>query len=114
MRLGVKNEAKQVLPERQERASMPNILRWLGDHRDGFLVAGAALYGLGYLVWAYNAWKNGLGPLPALEFQYLVTGIIPAALIVMAWSGIAFFYKIRKKLLSLFERHSNLQWIIVG
>ncbi len=37
-----------------------DLLKWLGDRRDGLLVVIAAVYGLGYLVWSYTAWLNGL------------------------------------------------------
>jgi hypothetical protein len=56
----------------------------VGKLRDGLLVAGGLLYILGYIVWSVNAQINGLGLLPALEFQYLVAGIIPALIIGLA------------------------------
>lgn len=49
--------------------------------RDGFLVLAGAFYLFGYLVWAINAYKNHLGLVPALEFQYFVAGIIPAVIL---------------------------------
>lgn len=58
---------------------------WLGNRRDGFLIVGAVLYGLGYAVWSYNAWKHDLGHLPAIEFQYFAAGIIPALVLTTAW-----------------------------
>ena len=72
-------------------------LRWLGERRDGFLVGGAVLYGLGYLVWSYNAWRNELGQLPAAEFQYFMAGLVPAAIIATAWAGAVFFAKLQHK-----------------
>ena len=66
-------------------------LKWLGERRDGLLIGGAVLYGLGYLVWSYNAWRNHLGQLPAIEFQYLMSGLIPGAIIGMAWAATTFF-----------------------
>lgn len=80
------------------------VFAWLGEHRDGFLVGGAVLYGVGYLVWSYNAWKNHLGQLPAAEFQYLVAGIIPMILIALAWAGAVFFYNMREK------ANASLRW----
>jgi hypothetical protein len=86
------------------RTSFSDLLKWLGERRDGFLISGAVLYGLGYLVWSYNAWRNNLGQLPALEFQYVVAGIIPAAIIAIAWAGFAFFHTAGNKIMLLFER----------
>lgn len=59
-------------------------LKWLGDHRDGFLLGGAFVYGVGYLVWSYNASQHHLGQLPALEAHYIVAGLVPAAVLVIA------------------------------
>lgn len=84
---------------------LPGLLKWLGDHRDGFLVAGAALYGLGYLVWSYTAWKTGRGLLPALELQYIVAGFVPAIIIAVAWTAISLFYRIRDRLLAFTVKH---------
>jgi hypothetical protein len=92
-------------------ASFSDLLKWLGERRDGFLISGAVLYGLGYLVWSYNAWRNNLGQLPALEFQYLIAGIIPAAIIAISWAGTAFFYKAADKIKSLFQRAPYLKFV---
>ena len=56
--------------------------------RDVILVGGTLLYILGYIVWALNAWANNLGLLPALQAQYLISGIPPALIIVLAWIAI--------------------------
>jgi len=63
---------------------LSDFLKRLGERRDGFLVVGAYVYGLGYVVWSYNAWRNQLGQLPALDFQYFMSGLLPAALIAGA------------------------------
>jgi hypothetical protein len=89
-------------------------LKWLGDHRDGFLVGIAVLYGLGYAVWSYNAWKNQLGQLPALEFQYIMAGIIPGIIIAIAGLAILFFNKLGDMLLVFFKAHTEmrkLRWV---
>jgi hypothetical protein len=48
-----------------------------------------AVYVVGYLVWSFHAWQNGLGPLPAFTVNYLTAGIPPAVvtfITVMAYS----------------------------
>ena len=86
-------------------------LKWLGERRDGFLIGGAVLYGLGYLVWSYNAWRNHLGQLPAIEFQYLMSGLIPGAVIGMTWAAIRFFSRIQGTVIVLFEKYRFLRWL---
>ncbi len=70
------------------------------------------LYGLGYLVWSYNAWRNHLGQLPAIEFQYVMSGLIPAAIMLMAWAGTTFFSRMRDKAVGFSEKHRRLYLMI--
>jgi len=56
----------------------------VGELRDGFLVAGGAVYVLGYLVWSVHAWQEGLGLLPALELQYLLAGSLLVLILLAA------------------------------
>ena len=45
-------------------------------------VSGAALvYALGYLTWAFVLWEHDIGFPPALEGQYLIAGLVPAAIL---------------------------------
>jgi hypothetical protein len=88
-------------------------LKWLGERRDGFLIGGAVLYGLGYLVWSYNAWRNHLGQLPAIEFQYLMSGLIPGAIIGMAWAATTFFSSMRDKAIAFSKKYRLLYGIIL-
>jgi hypothetical protein len=88
-----------------------DVLKWLGERRDGFLVGGAILYGLGYLVWSYNAWRNHLGQLPALEFQYLASGIIPALILLLAAAGAGFVLQVHETLFRFFQRHPILRFV---
>jgi len=99
-----------------DKPSIPTAdwLKWLGERRDGFLIAGAVLYGLGYVVWSYNAWRNHLGQLPAIEFQYLMSGLIPGAIIGMGLAATAFFSRMRDKAIAVFEKHRFLSNIITG
>jgi hypothetical protein len=53
-----------------------------GELRDGFLVVAAICYFFGYIVWAISAYRNGLGLLPALDFQYFVAGAPPLVIIL--------------------------------
>jgi hypothetical protein len=89
-----------------------SVLEWLSKHRDGFLVAGAGIYGLGYLVWSVNALKHGLGQLPALEFQYFAAGLVPALIIGVASAAFAFFYRIQENMESFATRHPWLHFFI--
>lgn len=57
----------------------------LASRRDFILVAAAIVYFLGYLVWALNAWIQGLGILPAADLQYFVAGLMPATTLMVAW-----------------------------
>src|SRR2546422_6485383 len=57
----------------------------LGEARDDLLVIAAALYGVGYLVWALHASRYNLGLLPAIESQYFIAGIAPTLVIVVAY-----------------------------
>ena len=58
---------------------------FLGGARDTILVLAAAVYFVGYIVWAVNAWKNGLGLLPAADLQYFVAGILPCVVLATAF-----------------------------
>jgi hypothetical protein len=59
------------------------LLKRLGELRDGMLVTGTAVYLLGYLTWSYYAWREGLGPVAALDAQYFAAGI-PICLVLLA------------------------------
>lgn len=41
----------------------------------------SCIYALGYVAWAYHARRYNLGPLPALQTQYLTAGLAPALII---------------------------------
>jgi hypothetical protein len=45
--------------------------------RDAALLVGGAVYVFGYVTWAVYAAQYQLGPLPALDTQYFVAGIVP-------------------------------------
>lgn len=77
---------------------LEKTFRWfetIGKFRDGILVGAGALYILGYLVMAYYASKKNLGLLPALDFQYIIAGIIPAFLIIVLCFSIRYLLVFR-------------------
>jgi hypothetical protein len=41
-------------------------------------------YPLGWAVWSFNAHKNDLGPMPFVQYQYLVAGLVPLLILVIA------------------------------
>jgi hypothetical protein len=49
------------------------------------LVVSAAtiVYALGYLSWAFYSWDRDFGLPPALEGQYLISGLVPAAILIV-------------------------------
>jgi hypothetical protein len=49
--------------------------------RDGFLLVVAVAYALGYATWSIHAYREHLGLLPALRFQYILAGLTPLILI---------------------------------
>ena len=76
-----------VMVDKQERNPLfrKRVGDWLketGSLRDGFLVMAGIFYFFGYIVWAINAYRNNLGLLPALEFQYFTAGVIPVLIIL--------------------------------
>jgi hypothetical protein len=89
-------------------------LKRLGNLRDGFLVAAAVFYLFGYLIWSINAYRNGLGLLPALDLQYLVAGAGPVLIILIAVSIAIGTRQLRKKALNWTGWKLNLCWIAFG
>lgn len=80
--------------------TISRIFSWfnrIGQLRDGFLVGIGLLYIIGYLVWAFYAWKKNLGILPALDFQYIIAGIAPALLLLILYFSIRFIILFRNK-----------------
>jgi hypothetical protein len=79
--------ARDTLKQEPGRKSW---LALLGDQRPGALAIGTALYVLGWGVWAVNAWRLGLGMLPAVDAQYLMAGAPPLAILAAAWLGVRY------------------------
>jgi hypothetical protein len=94
---------KEINHTKKGFGSIINRLEPIGKLRDPVLVMAGIFYLFGYIVWAINAHNNNLGLVPALEFQYVVAGIVPV-LIVLAIAFIVVGYKwLRKKLDVLFH-----------
>jgi hypothetical protein len=68
------------------RKGATDWLKDVGSLRDGFLVTAATFYFFGYIVWAINAYRNDLGLLPALEFQYFIAGAPLVVIILVLYS----------------------------
>jgi hypothetical protein len=65
-----------------------HALKEFGAYRDGLLIATAVVYAAGYVVWSINAWRNDLGLLPALDFQYLLAGSVPLLIALVAYIAV--------------------------
>jgi len=50
-------------------------LRQLASVRDGILVIIGCAYILGYFAWGIHSWRINLGPAPALDSQYFISGL---------------------------------------
>lgn len=48
----------------------------LAPLRDGLLVLGGTAYIAGYAAWSFYAWGVGVGPVPAFESQYFLSGCL--------------------------------------
>jgi hypothetical protein len=73
-------------PEKQttHQGRFTQLLRQLEDVRKLLLAVAGLSYPLGWAIWSFNAHKNDLGPLPAVQYQYLVAGLVPLLILVIA------------------------------
>jgi hypothetical protein len=71
----------ETKPATSTQSLVRRALAFLTENRDGFLVAGALVYALGFLTWSINSLRIGIGFIDVLDAQYIVAGIIPSALI---------------------------------
>lgn len=67
------------------------------EHKTALAFAAGIIYVLGYLTWAWHAWRNGLGMLPALEAQYFVAGAVPFIIILLVYCAIRVSLSFRLK-----------------
>jgi hypothetical protein len=73
---------RSVPPKQASRDPLAHeILYFLKEHRDGFLVVGAAVYALGFVTWAIHSWRFGIGYIDVFKAQYIVAGLLPTFLI---------------------------------
>lgn len=102
-------------PNQPPQALIPrDLLKRLGEHRDGFLVGGAVLYSLGYLVrWSYASFYR-LGDIPALDFQYVMAGVIPAFFFALTWAAVALFSRLRLTVAGAFAKRRTLVYRLLG
>lgn len=72
------------------RPSEPDagLLKRIGALRDSVIAFGTGLYLLGYFSWAFYAWTQHLGLIPALDAQYFAAGVFPAAVLLSLY-GVA-------------------------
>jgi len=115
------------MPKTEEQGDAKNVevgeqhdgrFKWLtrlGALRDGILVVGGILYVFGYLVWSFNAWKNNLGLLPAVESQYFIAGLTPAVITCIGYFGVKFIFSSLNKLRARFRisEESTLSQILL-
>jgi hypothetical protein len=65
-----------------------NLWEWLGGNgsklRDLALAGAAGTYAFGFIIWSIHALRNNLGLLPALDSQYIIAGLVPIIILVLA------------------------------
>jgi hypothetical protein len=71
-------------------------VKQLGAYRDAVLVSVSLVYLLGYLSWAFYAGTYGLGMVPVLDAQYLVAGLVPTLIVVVAIMLVALQWRFAK------------------
>ncbi|MBI2620330.1 MAG: hypothetical protein HYW57_09625, partial [Ignavibacteriales bacterium] len=96
-----------------------DLLKAVGEFRDGFLVTAGVFYFFGYIVWGIHAYRNEMGLLPALDFQYFVAGI-PTVLVLFGLWGIFVVFRKLKQAIRIWIGESPtgaklfLCWVMVG
>jgi hypothetical protein len=113
-------EPENVVRSGWFRRAIGRVTGWLKPVvglRDGVLVVGAGLYGLGYMAWALYAWAQGLGPLPVLSTQYVLAGATIGIFLGMAWIVINGLWMGRSRLHAWLETPTELRltvrWLLV-
>ncbi|HEY3136139.1 MAG TPA: hypothetical protein VGL29_08930 [Blastocatellia bacterium] len=70
-------------PQAEKFDSKTNLLTRIGTLRDALIAFGTGVYLLGYFSWAFYAWRQHLGLIPALDAQYFTAGVFPAAILLL-------------------------------
>src|SRR5262249_33827570 len=73
------------------------VVKNLADRKAQLLTAVTVVYVLGYFVWSLNAYRNGLGILPALDLQYFVAGVFPTLVLATL---VTFYSMLRNSVIS--------------
>jgi hypothetical protein len=112
-----------VLPDSPDKSEAPALspqgwVDGLSGVRDAALVVVGCIYVFGYVTWAIYAFMWKLGPMPALDAQYFVAGLIPF-LSTVGLAGVVWLVNsiIRERLLRLSRWRRfvwTLPWIGVG
>jgi hypothetical protein len=69
-----------------------------GKLRDRLLIAAGAIYVLGYVTWSVHAFTHQLGPLPAVQGQYFVAGLVIAIILFSIYMVVESIIRFRLKL----------------
>ncbi|MGV8175597.1 MAG: hypothetical protein ACP5OU_07845 [Methanothrix sp.] len=80
----------------------------VGRVRDGLLTISLLIYIIGYIIWSWNAWKNNLGQIPALDLQYLIAGIPPLIIVLLIYAIYLFIRAAFKKDIEVIDCFSTL------
>jgi hypothetical protein len=72
---------KTLPPKKTETHALDIWGKRITAARDIILVGAGAAYVIGFLVWSYNAWREHIGLLPAVQAQYIAAGLVPLLLV---------------------------------
>jgi hypothetical protein len=75
---------------KKEFSKIKKAISQAGELRDGLLIIFASTYIFGYMIWSWNAWKNNLGLLPVVNYQYISAGMIPVLIIITGYILLVF------------------------
>ena len=67
-------------------SKLREILKTAGEARDPILVVVSFTYVLGFLVWSFQAWREGLGLLPIANTRYFIAGLPILCILIAAYS----------------------------
>jgi len=92
---------------------LSKLFKYVGGFRDGLLILISITYILGYIVWTLTGIINNFGPLPAIEAQYFVAGLLPLLTLIIIFLIVLLFRRIiLKEWPILFKRYLTIRIII--